>query len=89
MTTMTKSETGQATARYSLQHRGDLGEYHVNAEDGSTIARCDKRAHAALIVRAVNAHDELVAALRELLRCSAIPESWAEPARAALAKVTT
>jgi hypothetical protein len=30
--------------------------------------------------------EELTKALAQLLRCAAIPESWAEPARAALAR---
>lgn len=77
--------------RLTLQHRGDLGEYHANKEGGATVARCTDRAACAQIVRAVNAHAALVEVIREAL--DAIDDdrfdetAFESDARDALAKI--
>lgn len=62
--------------------------------DGATILqistnvghRSEFAANVAFAVTACNSHADLLAALHEVLRCSALPELWAAPVRAAIAR---
>lgn|GEM_PF-5709900 len=63
----------------------------IFAEGGEAIAIPIKQPNADLIVRAVNAHDELVAALEEAITWNShddedVPAVWLDQAKAALAK---
>ena len=72
-------------------HRMATSPQRIESESGSDkVAQCTSAANAAFIVRACNAHDELVAALTALLRIQSpsmqnVTEMQA--ARAVLAKV--
>lgn len=52
----------------------------VGATDTRTAVECEANE------RLIAAAPELLKALEHLLRCTAIPDDWAEPARAAIAK---
>ena len=60
-------QTKDTFTRLTLQHRGDLGEYHANKESGATVARCSNRGECAMIIRAINAAPALLEALRRNL----------------------
>jgi len=72
---------------------------NIFADDGSHVAACAESSDAAHIVRCVNAHDDLLAALRDMLelrdatmQSKIIPEKpeleIVAAARAAIAKAT-
>ncbi len=79
------------SGRRTVQHRGDLGEYHVNVEGGQTLGRFDKREDAMLDAVAPDGHKlaEHIGAMANDAYLAGHPE-WQEivdEARALIAKV--
>jgi K+/H+ antiporter YhaU regulatory subunit KhtT len=60
----------KATARnWYESNTGNHQGLIIEEETGKNIAVTYEKEHAALIVRAVNSHDELTASLEEILQC--------------------